>query len=263
ATGAEKFGGPVALQATVNGTGVGNVHGKITMGLQGNLARPGLLLLNGVLYISLGGNPHAWILAYDSQTLTQLHVFNSSPNGTLGGIWQSGAGLAADSNGFIYAVTGDGTFDASTGGIDYGDTVIKFDGSLNVVDYFTPMDQACRFTDDMDLSGGGAMLLPPQAGAVANELLISGKGGSPCDPGNASPISLVNRDGMGGYDPTQDHVVQEIAGSTAGYWSNPAYWHSPSAQYVYYAGKTDWATGDRVKMYSLTNGKLSTTALKQ
>jgi Transmembrane protein 131-like N-terminal/Abnormal spindle-like microcephaly-assoc'd, ASPM-SPD-2-Hydin len=262
ATGAEKFGGPVALQATVNGTGVGSVHGKITMGLQGNLARPALLLLNGVVYIALGGNPHAWILAYDAQTLAQLAVFSSSPNGTLGGIWQSGAGLAADTEGHIYASTGDGTFDASTGGVDYGDTILKLDGSLNVLDYFTPMDQACRFTDDMDLSAGGPMLLPPQSGAVANEVLISGKGGSPCDAG-ASPIYVVNRDSLGGYDPAQDHVVQEIAGSPAGYWSNPAFWHGPTSEYVYFAGKAAWTTGDRVKMYSLTDGQLSTTYIKQ
>jgi len=259
ATGAEKFGGPVALTATVNGTGVGSVNGKITMGLQGNLARPALLLLNGVVYIALGGNPHAWILAYDSQTLVQLAVFCSSPNGTLGGVWQSGAGLAADAEGNIYAATGDGTFDASTGGVDYGDTVLKLDRLLNVLDYFTPMDQACRFTSDFDLSAGGPMLLPPQSGAVANEILMSGKGGSPCDVG-ASPIYVVNRDSLGGYDPSQDHVVQEIAGSPAGYWSNPAYWHGATSQYVYYAGKAAWSTGDRLKMYTLTDGQLSTTS---
>jgi len=32
----------------------------------------------------------------------------------------------------------DGTFDANTGGTDYGDTVLKMDADLNVLDYFTP-----------------------------------------------------------------------------------------------------------------------------
>jgi Abnormal spindle-like microcephaly-assoc'd, ASPM-SPD-2-Hydin len=262
-TGAEEFGGPVALQATVNGTGVGSKNGKITMSPQGNIARPGLLLLNGVVYVALGGYPHAWILTYDAQTLGQLNVFSSSPNGTLAGIWQSGAGLAADGNGNIYVATGDGTFDASTGGSDYGDTVMKMNSSLQVIDYFTPMDQACRFTDDMDLAAGGPMLLPPQSGAVANELLMSGKGGSPCDA-TASPIYVVNRDSMGGYNANIDHVVQEIAGSPIGYWSSPAYWQSATSAYVYYAGvASNHALGDNLKMYRLTNGKLSSTPVKK
>jgi hypothetical protein len=263
-TGAEKFGGPVALTATVNGTGVGNKHGKITMSPQGNIARPGLLLLNGVLYIALGGYPHAFILTYDAQTLLQLQAMSATPNGTLGGIWQSGAGLAADSSGNVYAATGDGTFDASTGGTDYGDTIMKLNSSLQVIDYFTPLDQACRFTDDMDLAAGGPMLLPPQSGPFADELVMSGKGGSPCDASGFAPIYLVNRDAMGGYNPNVDQVIQEINGSPIGYWSSPAYWQSATSSYVYYAGVTsDHGTGDNLKMYSLTNGVLSTTPVKK
>jgi Abnormal spindle-like microcephaly-assoc'd, ASPM-SPD-2-Hydin len=263
-TGTEKFGGPVALTATVDGTGVGSKGGKITMSPQSNIARPGLLLLNGILYVAPGGYPHAYLLTYDAQTLTQLNAMSATPNGTLGGIWQSGAGLAADSAGYVYAATGDGTFDASTGGTDYGDTVMKLNSSLQVVDYFTPMDQACRFPNDMDLASGGPMLLPTQSGAVADELLISGKGGSPCDASGFAPIYLVNRDSMGGYDPNVDHIVQEINGSSIGYWSSPAYWKSATSAYVYYAGVTsDHGTGDNLKMYSLTNGQLSTAPLKQ
>ena len=268
-TGKEKFGGPVEVTATAPGTGVGSKNGMITLNLQNDLVRPAVLLLknagpNGTVYIAPNGYPHSWVLAYDAVTLQQLSVFVSSPNGTLAGIWQSGAGLAADKNNHIYLATGDGTFDASTGGLDYGDTLLQLDSSLAVVDYFTPMDQACRFTSDMDLSSGGPMLLPPQSGAVPNEVLIAGKGGTPCDANGLSPIYLVNDDDMGQYDATLDHVVEEISGSTIGYWSSPAYWQGAAGAWVYYAGVTaDHATGDYLKAYSLTNGLLSVSPTSQ
>jgi hypothetical protein len=41
-----------------------------------------------------------------------------TPNGSLGGIWQGGGGLAADALGSVYLSTGNGTFDADTGGSD-------------------------------------------------------------------------------------------------------------------------------------------------
>src|SRR5581483_8000380 len=160
--------------------------------------------------------------------------------------------------------TGDGTFDASTGGTDYGDTVVKLNSFLSVIDYFTPMDQACRFTSDFDLASGGPMVLPPQPGPVANELLMAGKGGSPCDASGFAPIYLLNAATLGGYNPTQDNVVQEISGSPIGYWSSPAYFQGDTGTWVYYGGVTkDHATGDNLKAYSLTNGQLSTTPTSQ
>ena len=47
-------------------------------------------------------------------------------------------GLAADSTGNIYFVTGNGTFDANTGGSDYGDSFVKINPAGTVLDYFTP-----------------------------------------------------------------------------------------------------------------------------
>jgi Abnormal spindle-like microcephaly-assoc'd, ASPM-SPD-2-Hydin/Transmembrane protein 131-like N-terminal len=262
-TGAEKFGGPVAITATVPGSGSGSIGGQVQLDVKNDLARPALLLANGVLYIAQGGN-HGWILTYDPTTLTQIAAYASTPNGTLGGVWQSGAGLSADSSGNVYAASGDGTFDASTGGTDYGDSVVKLDSGLNVLDYFTPMDQACRFTSDMDLAAGGAMVLPTQLGSNPDELIISGKGGYPCDPSSQSPIYSLNRDSLGQYDPNQDHDIQTINGSPVGYWSSPAYWKGPNSTYIYFAGVTaEHSLGDKLKAYSLTNGLLSTAAVSQ
>jgi hypothetical protein len=267
-TGAEKFEGPVEIAATVNGTGTGSSHGKVLFSTIHDNHRPGILLANGNVYIAWAGQAHGWVMAYDAETLKQVAVFNTTPNGTLGGVWQAGNGLATDSLGNIYFATGDGTFDASTGGLDYGDTLVKTDANLNVLDYFTPMDQACRLLpNDLDLGSGGPLVLPSQAGSFADEIIESGKGGSPCDlfgSTYAVPIYLVNRDAMGTYHPTGDQDIQTIEGTIHGYWSSPTYWQGPTAQYIYYSGMTsETGGGDYLKQYTITDGLVSTAPIEQ
>ena len=222
-TGAEKFGGPVNINGSVPGTGQGSVNGTLTFPANTSIQRAGLLLANGTIYIGWAV-PHGWIMSYDATTLKQKTIMSTTPNSAGGAVWNSGNGMAADANGNIYSAMGDGGFDLNTGGTDYGDTVAKFDPNMNLLDYFTPLDQSCRASNDLDLNGGGPMLLPAQPGATPNELLISGKGGAPCDTNPvASPIYLLNQNSLGGYNPIRDQDVEEIAGSTAGYFSSPAY----------------------------------------
>jgi hypothetical protein len=266
-TGAEKFGGPVSIVASVKGTGSGSSHGTVLFSTLHDNHRP-MMLANGNIYLAWAGQAHGWAMAYDATTLKQVGVFNTTPNGTLGGIWQSGNGMAADSEGNVYLATGDGTFDASTGGLDYGDTLVKMDANLNVLDYFTPMDQACRLIpNDLDLGSGAPMVVPTQLGTYPDEVLQAGKGGDPCDMFNgvyAAPIYVVNRENMGKYDVSQDQIPQEIAGSPHGYWGAPAYWAAPSANYVYYSGVTAYGgDGDYLKQYTITNGSLSTAPVEQ
>jgi hypothetical protein len=86
------------------------------------------------------------------------------------------------------------------------------------------MGQACRVTNDMDLGSAGPIVLPKQAGSVPHELVIAGKGGNPCDQSGTAPIYLLNQDNLGKYDAKQDQILETVAGSVHGYWSNPAYW---------------------------------------
>src|ERR1700674_2301787 len=53
-SGAEKFGGPVQIEASVPGMGAGNKHGVVRFDAHHQLQRPGLLLLNGIVYIGWG-----------------------------------------------------------------------------------------------------------------------------------------------------------------------------------------------------------------
>jgi hypothetical protein len=277
ATHAEKFGGPVEITASVNGTSFDPLHAG---------QRPGLLLLpgsqgrNNVVYIAWAGYTHdgppilpGWIMAYDAQTLGQLAVFDTTPNGIDGGVWGAGGGIAADSRGNVYAAVADGTFDANTGGSDYGDSLVKLKlshGALNVIDYFTPMDQACRLQADLDLGSGDPMVLPYNGGAkITDEVIVSGKGGKPCDLFGgtyASPIYVVNRKKMGHFHDQHDSIVQTVAGATAGYWSAPAYWKGRTATYIYYAGVLEdvvKGVGDNLRMYTLADGMLSTSSVAQ
>jgi len=231
-TGSEKFGGPVAIQATVQGTG-----GQIPFDALHQNQRPGLLLGNGVVYIAFAAHCdhppfHGWVLGYNASNLQQVAVWNSTPNGSDGGVWQGGGAPAADSAG-IYFATGNGTFDGNTGGQDWGDTILKLSGptggTLQTLSYFTPFNQDVLATGDVDLGSGGVVLLPDlPAGSAHQHLLVQS--------GKDKIVHLVDRDNMGGYNSTTDQVVQEILGATTyGVWGMPAYWNNT----VYFGGQND------------------------
>ena len=238
-TGQEKFGGPVVLQAT---------SGSVTFVPIQHLQRPGLLLVNGVVYIGFGSHGdispwYGWLLGYNASTLKQVLAFNASPNAGDSGIWQSGAGPVSDATGNIYLNTGNGGFDANTGGIDYGDSIVKLNSSGTVLDYFTPYNQATLDATDGDLGSSGLVLLPDQPGTYAHVLVSASKQGV---------IYSVNRDGMGKYNPTSNQNIQSLAGlSTSGLFGSPAYWNGN----VYFA-----AWNDYLRAFQVSNGTLALTS---
>jgi hypothetical protein len=209
-----------------------------------------LLLENGVVYIawaSFDDNTpyHGWVIGYNAQTLQQVAVFNTTPNGGLGGIWQSGGGPAADAAGNIYVVTGNGTFDANA---DYGDTFLKLTptaAGLTVASSFTPFDQALLDARDEDLGSAGPILLPDQPGGDPHLLIGAGKEGK---------MYVLNRDALGGFDPSEDHVVEELPQSITSAFDTPGYFNGQ----VYFGG-----IGDALKAFALTGGQLSPTPSSQ
>lgn len=244
-TGQEKFGGPVVISGTA---------GSIVFDATPLLQRPGLLLSNGVIYVAFGGNGcdtyqyRGWVAAYDAQQMTQLALFLASSIKKGAGIWQSGAGIAADENGDIYFATGNGIFDASTGGNNYGDSVLRLrlgSGVFDVIDYFSPADQNFLRTNDLDLGGGGVIILPDQGSDPVHEIIAGGKEGT---------AYVLNRDALGQFDPVQDDVVQELAAAGGQLQSVPVYWNNN----VYITGSKDF-----IKLFPLTGGLLSTTPAAQ
>jgi len=174
-TGAQKFGGPVTINASVPGTNSESVNGVVTL-TTSCTQRAALLLANNSIYIGFGNCHSGWLLAYNASTLAQTGVFNSSPNlngegkyGGAGGVWMSGGGPVADSAGNIYISTGNGPWDSQT---SFADSVLKFSATLQLEDYFTPAEYQFMNCDDADLAAGGLMLIPG-----TSELVAGGKMG--------------------------------------------------------------------------------------
>jgi outer membrane protein assembly factor BamB len=133
-----------------------------------------------------------WVIACGTAPFAVTTAWASTVRGHGGGIWQAGAGLAADKQGFVYAMTGNGAFDGVT---DFGESFIKLryspprghtQASFTLVDWWTPWTDAQRTAgaapavardlptasnfrvyaanpgdgwDDMDLGSGGPLLI--------------------------------------------------------------------------------------------------------
>jgi Abnormal spindle-like microcephaly-assoc'd, ASPM-SPD-2-Hydin len=259
-TGAEQSGSPVIVQATVSGSGAGSSGGQVAFDPLRENSRPALLLTNGTIYICWASLEdilpfHGWVIGYSETTLQQTTAFNTTPNGSEGGIWQGGDGAMADASGNVFVVTSNGTFDASTGGgIDYGDTVLKLtapNGILSVGDYFSPFNQSTLSTLNWDLGGGGAMLLPDQSGPYPHVMFVGGKG---------STIYELNRDFLGGFSATANQnllTIPTVLGASlqgSGNRGGPAYWQSQ----VYYVGSAGYPM-----QFSMQGGLISTLPIVQ
>lgn len=230
-TGQDKPGSPVVV----------SVPGS-NFDAQKERQRTALLLANGRVYLGFASfcdnKPYSgWIISYgyNGRSFQRLAAYDDTVGGVEGGIWGSGGALAADSRGYIYATTGNGTFNLNRGGRDAGDSYLKMTANLRVVSYFTPFDQQCLSTTDGDLGSGGAMLTPN------GELISGNKNGR---------VFVVSTGYLGGYNPavsavcnhqaatTFDHIVQELPQHTmgSGVFSTPAYWYGPGGPYVYISG---------------------------
>src|SRR6267378_2381567 len=271
ATGNEKFGGPANISSALTVPGTGDTGDSSTCSSSaGNVPfcplrenqRPGLLLLNGMVYVAWASHGdiqpyHGWVIGYKAADLTQAPVlFNTTPNGGLGGIWMSGTGPAADASGNIYVISGNGTFDTMAPRADYGDSFIKLStagGGLSVADFFTPANQSFLDSNDFDVGSGGAIVLPNSAGSPTHRhLLIGGD--------KQGVLYVIDRDSMTGFNPNGDQILQKVpvtAGPACiicGIFSTPAFWEGKL--YVV-------AIGDVLKQYTVANGALSALPARQ
>jgi hypothetical protein len=266
-TGAEKFAGPVTLAASVPGTGNGSSNGILNFDPKWENNRPGLLLLNGIVYLAFGahgdnGPWHGWLLAYNATTLQLTGAWCATPNASAGGIWMSGTGIAADVPtgkpfGRIFTATGNGTFDATapnyTNSMDYADSIIKLDlnngvptmsaNGVTVGDDFTPHDQASMNNGDLDQAAGGVVILPDSVGGGGgNHQLVQ--------VGKTARVFVLNRENLGGYNPNNTTDPEESASLAGGLFGGPAYWSGN----VYI-----WGITDHLKAFSFANGALNGT----
>jgi hypothetical protein len=253
ASGTEVPGSPVEVQASVLGFGEGSHNGTLAFDPIKEHSRVAMLLLNGVVYeawASICDNHpyHGWIIGWDASTLQQVAVFNLSPNGQAAGIWHSGAGMAADSDGNIYFETTNGLFDVDSNGSEYGQSVVKMSttGGLAVADYFTPYNATALTHIDSDLSAFGVMLLPDQPQPPTHVLIGGNK---------KEGIYVIDRDNMGKFKPTDNSRVLQSLPIPApcpegAIFGVPAFWQNR----IYL-----WPCGDVVRDYRFYNGLLYPT----
>jgi hypothetical protein len=248
ATGAEKFGGPVVIGGSVPGTAEDGENGQVTFQAQQHNQRTALLLQDGIVYVGFASygdmTPyHGWLFGYSAATLQQVSAWNATPNSGLGGIWQSGQGLAADEDGKIYLITGNG--DTSNDEIDYGGSFVKLDpagvisGVLPVVDWFAPYDRHALDEVDADLGSGGPLLIP-------NTHLVLGVGKN-------GRMYLLDQDDLGGYQEGPDggdRVLQSFQSTIPRLYplrGTPVFWNSPAGPRLY-----QWGLGAGLTEYGLT-----------
>jgi hypothetical protein len=240
-SGQEKFGGPVVIQGS-------------TFDARHNHNRPGLVLLNNVVYIGFGshcdwGPYHGWLFGYNATNLQQVATFNTTPGGTQGAIWSCGMAPAVDTNANLYVVTGNGTFDANTGGSDYGQCFLKFSttNGLRVVDWFATWNAVTLSSSDRDIGTGGAVLLP------GSQLLVGlDKSGT---------LFVLNQTNLGHFSnngASDTNIVQEFAATpgTDTIGQCPVYWQGPTNQYIFIA-----CGNGQLKSFLFTGSSIQTTPL--
>ena len=213
-----------------------------------------LNIANGFLYAAVGGYDGDGG-QYDGHTIAvdlstgHVNVVNSlcyrihhliQTPGTCGqarsGIWARG-GVVVDPDpnmgGQVYVATGNGDFDANTGGDDFGDSVlaISADGSA-IVDSFTPTDFNQLDRGDIDLGSVAPVMLPRQPSSNTPLMAVQwGKDGI---------LKLLNRKHLGGVGgELQDYNLNDtFAGA-------PAVWVD--------GGGTTWLyCGTRTALYAFT-----------
>jgi hypothetical protein len=198
-SGMPKQGSPVEMTATMtasNGT-------MIVFNQMRQLARPALLLQNGIVYVSFAShgdvNPYyGWVLGHDAVTLQQIGVFNPMLNTMRGGVWQSGGGPVGDGEN-VYFATGNGMgTNPNSNPPELGQSLVKISRDLKLVDWAMCGAYANLDRVDADHGAAGPMLIPN-----TNTIIAAGKEG---------PVYVYDRTNLGKYRLDDTNIVQKFRG---------------------------------------------------
>lgn len=157
------------------------------------------------------------------------------------GIWGRGGAVvdpASSMQGHIYAATGNGQYDANTGGDNYGDSLIALTGDLSkMVGSYTPTDFQQLEDGDTDLGSSSPGILPEQSSSSTPYMIVEG--------GKDSILKLLDRaklPGLGGE-------LQEVD-LPGGLFSAPAIWTDPSGRAWIFLGFSEEVTAYQVRTNS-------------
>lgn len=228
----------VSIDSSITVPGTCDGGSTVAFNPLGQNQRPGLALApaNGTVYVGWAshgdidqasggtGQYHGWVISFNSSTLARSNVWNSTPNslsGTnycRGGIWMSGGAPAIDNSNNVYVMTGNGVFDAGSGGSNYGDSYMKLTSSLAVSDYFTPHNQSFLDGGDTDVGAGGTALLIDQTSGPLTHLMVGA--------GKSGTFYLLNRDAMGHFNASSDSAAVQSWTAAGSSFSTPAFWNN-------------------------------------
>jgi hypothetical protein len=244
----------------------------------GHAQRPALLLSQGLLYIAFGASGegirryHGWLFAYDARNFTRKAVWCATPssqaNASQGaGIWMAGQGPAADGQGNVYVVSGNGIFNVNARNTEtrsanrfygdfYGDSFVKLWPQLTVADYFTPCDQSLLAgRQDLDMGSSGAVLIPN------SQFLVGG--------GKQGLLYVLDRNNMGHFqnsspdpDCQNTQIIQQVQATHAHVHEmnsgghihgSPIFWVRPNGNPRLYV----WGEMDYLRAFNWVNNKLT------
>jgi hypothetical protein len=228
-TGAERSGFPLVI------AGAATNDPSRTFSATNLLQRPGLLLLDGVVYAGFGGlcdhPPYSgWVVGFTpAGQMTTRFTLMAGTTASGAGVWQSGGGLVSDAPGEIVLTTGNGAapdrpIPGNTPPGACGECVLRLrvqpDRSLRAVDFFAPYDAPDLDEWDADFGSGGTMALPPEYfGTPEHPRLVF-------ESGKAGYVYLLDGTNLGGARQGPgggDRVLARI-GPYGGVWSTPAVW---------------------------------------
>jgi hypothetical protein len=130
-----------------------------------------------------------------------LYFFHHEDQLGKGGIWQAGNGPAADPQGNVYVMTGNGTFKA---GEEFGGNILKLSPDLDPkpIGYFASRDVKLLDTDvlDVDLGASGPVLVPGTGQAQRGSRAPSA--GQLFGGGKQGKLYLVSTQSVGGKLPS-------------------------------------------------------------
>jgi hypothetical protein len=214
----------VEITASVPGTGVASVDGVITFNPKQELQRPGLALTNtGLIVIAWSAqedlNPyHGWIMAYTEANLTQVGVFCTTPDGSRGGVWQSGRAPVVDTTGNVYYLVGnsEATPEEPNFGVDFGQSALKFSTTgqqLQLVDWFQPDNGPVLDENDTDVGSSGLTMIPN------TDFLVGG--------GKQGVFYLLDSNNLG-HEQTGNTQIPQVLTVSAGrkIKGGPVFWQS-------------------------------------
>jgi len=239
-TGVHRSGSPAAITATVAGSGYDSSGGVVSLNGRTYIQRTALALTNGHIYFGLGScgpdpDPyHGWVLGYSAANVSlQTSVYNSTPNGSEGAVWQSGRGIVVDNSGNLYASTGNGTNQTGCGSLsscDASDSVVRFNSNGQPAGIYSDPDEAILNQYDLDLSASGPLYVP------STGLILAG--------GKEGILHVLNAAAIGspGAD-IQDFVATKPCGTPAVggcyHITSLVYWDNAANPLLYIWGSSD------------------------